>query len=188
MTIYIGSTCAQGIKIAINTAILEATTPGTVLPQLLNGDEKVLVIEWNGPLDEAMTAGFDAYRGDGRLTLLRPGHYSYLIPPSVDADDAAWNIRAGVPFWLLNTRDVSPVVMGIGVLHPLFSSATVVFYDHRSRQFAGKMYFGDPRVHYTRDLPEGVRTMEEERDWIEEAGGAMEPSPVMVPPFVVPWY
>ncbi|MCE2836201.1 MAG: hypothetical protein LW834_04355, partial [Cyanobium sp. 49614_E6] len=101
MTVFQGTTCAKGIRTAINKAIVEATTPGAVMHQLLDGADKVLVIEWNGSLDDAQVAGFNAYRGDGKLTLMRPDHRSYLVPPSVDVNDAAWNIRAGVPLWLL---------------------------------------------------------------------------------------
>jgi hypothetical protein len=187
MTIFQGPTLAQGIQTAINKAILEATTPGAVMHHLLDGSEKVLVIEWNGSLLDPHHAGFDAFRGDGKLTLLRPGHPSYQVPPSVDLDDAEQNIRAGVPLWLLNTSTGWPVVLGIGVLHPVYSSASIAFYDHASRQPLSRVYFADPRVDLRQALPEGHPLVAEQRAAIEEAGGAIEPTPLLAPVFTKAW-
>ncbi|MCE2836202.1 MAG: hypothetical protein LW834_04360, partial [Cyanobium sp. 49614_E6] len=92
------------------------------------------------------------------------------------------------PLWLLNISTGWPITVGIGVLHPVFTSATVVFYDHRTNHALGKMYFSDPRIHRGLPLPEGVVSMEEERERIEEAGGAMEPSPLLAPLFGKPWF
>ena len=187
MTIFQGPTLAEGIQTAINKAILEATTPGAVMHHLLDGQEKVLVIEWNGSLLDPHRDGFDAYRGDGKLTLLRPDHPSYQVPPSVDLEDAEQNIRAGVPLWLLNTSTGWPVVLGIGVLHPAYSSATIAFYDHQSRQPLSRVYFADPRVDLNKPLPEGCLPTTEQRAAIEEAGGGIEPTPLSAPVFTNPW-
>lgn len=187
MTIFQGSALAQGIKTAINKAIMEATTPGAVMHFLVDGRDKVLVIEWNGDLTSPHFDDYDAYRGDGKLTMLRPDHPSYQVPPSVDTDDAAWNIRFGVPLWLLNTSSGRPVVLGIGVLHPAYSSASIAFYDHENQKALDRIYFGDPRVDMRKQLPEGHPTMADQRAAIEEAGGALEPTPLWAPAFTKRW-
>lgn len=188
MSIIKGSTLAQGIQTALNKAILEATTPGPLLLQLMDGTDKVLVIEWNGNLHDPQSSGFDAYRGDGKVTLVRPGHISYQVPPSVDADDAAWNIRAGVPLWILNIAPPRPpVVVGIGVLHPVHNSATCAFYDPARKTALMRLYCGDPRFPLNEQWPDGLLSYAEQREQIEEAGGALEPTPLRRPVFTQPW-
>jgi len=188
MSIIEGTTLAQGIHTAISGAILEATTPGPLLLQLMDGTDKVLVIEWNGSLQNPQGSGFDASRGDGKVTLVRPGHVSYQVPPSVDTDDAAWNIRAGVPLWILNIgAPRPPMVLGIGVLHPVHNSATIQFYDPASKTALVRLYCGDPRFPYGEPRPEGLLSYEEQRTQIEEAGGAIEPTPLTRPVFTKPW-
>jgi len=188
MSIIKGSALAQGIQAAINKAILRATTPGPLLPQLMDGTNKVLVIEWNGNLHDPHGSGFDACRGDGNVTLVRPGTVSYQVPPSVDVDDAAWNIRAGVPLWILNIAPPRPpIVVGIGVLHPLHNSATCVFYDPVSKMAVLRLYCGDPRFPLDKPWPDGMLSYAEQREQIEEAGGALEPTPMSRPVFTQPW-
>jgi hypothetical protein len=188
MSIAADNNVVQGIQTAMGKAILEATTPGPLLLQLLDGTEKVLVIEWNGSLHDPVGSGFNAFRGDGKVTLTRPGHRSYQMPPSVDTDDAAWNIRAGVPLWILNICPPRPpVVLGIGVLHPVHNSATCVFYDPTSKEAVLRVYFGDPRYPINKPRPQELLSYEEQREQIEAAGGALEPTPMLRPVFTKPW-
>ena len=183
-------------------------TNNQLMVALLDGQDKVMTFEWNGDLlDMYNPNNFDKSRGDGRVRIIRPDHPSYLVPPSVDTNDSEFNIRAGVPLWLLNTRHTGanptganptranptgagvrrPIVLGIGVMHPRFSSATMVIYDPITDKKIASTYFGDPRHSTHLPWPEGLENYDEQLRWIEENGGDIEPTPFLRPSFNAPW-
>lgn len=114
-------TLALGLTQAIGTAIQTATTPGSILHHLIDGTPKCLVMEWNG--DPAQPhAPMDSRRGDGRVTLHRPGDPGYAMPFVHDSEDEGSDIRFGVPTWIINRHGLSADdgrdlrVIGVGKL------------------------------------------------------------------------
>jgi hypothetical protein len=183
-----GRTAAKCIERAINTALNAVATTNGLMFELMNGKDKIITFEWNGDLlDLDNRDNFDKSRGDGRVRIIYKGEPSYQVPPSVDIDDADFNVRAGVPLWLLNTSTARPIALGIGVMHPRYSSATMVIYDHVSDLKIATTYFGDPRHSTHLPWPEGLENYDEQIAWIEENGGSLQPTPVRRPIFVAPW-
>jgi hypothetical protein len=181
-------TLSESIQCAINAGLLLLSTTNQLATQLLNGNDKVIVIEWNGDIRRIHEDRFNPERGDGRVTITYPGQVSYQVPPSVDPDDAAFNIRMAVPLWLLNTNSRYPVVLGLGVFHPIYTSAQMVMYEPMTRRKVGSYYMGDPRVPFNQPLPEGHLHHREQGQILREAGCCMEPTPLLAPQFSVPWY
>jgi len=144
-------TFSMGLHLALNQAILQACLPGGgVMPALLDGTPKSLIAFWCGGQD-GHPGTFQPERGDGRLLLKRPGDFLYFEPWFVPPDH---NIRAGVPLWLLcNEPGQEPgpgAVLALGVLHPLFCSATVQTYHPETGEALDMLYLNDPRVEVNR--------------------------------------
>jgi hypothetical protein len=174
---------AQGIQRTMDHALLTLTTPGPFLHQLMDGSDKVLITFWEGDPAIGDHKEFNPERGDGRVLLLRPGMPGYAIPPSHDPDDAAADIRAGVPLWLLKSPDEfqsEPYVLGVGKLHPRWNSISLRLYCTASKQPLIDMYFGDPRIDMA-NPPEGHPSFKVQEEQIESAGGACEPMPYRAP-------
>lgn len=179
MTFYSTETgLAQGIRRTVQTGILLATaTPGPILAALTDGEEKVVVIHYFG---EEAGGSYDPNRKDGMVSLLRPDDAGYRCPPSVDLNDRATDIRAGVPLWLVRPGHDSALVLGIGRLHTRWNAAHIDFYDPISRRHAVRFLFTDPRMPLNQ-LPEGWPTPQEQQTEIDAAGGALEPAPLFAP-------
>lgn len=177
---------SMGKSVNVGLALLTTTPPLAI--QMLDGRDKVIIIEWNGDIDDVRLEDFDPQRGDGRVTIVRPGDRLYQVPPSVDLEDAEHNIRAGVPLWLLNTLTRRPIVLGVGVYHPVYSSASMVYYDTATGRKNASYYHGDPRINLHDPLPEGTLTVDEQKKRIKDSGGAIEPTPILRPSFKVAWH
>lgn len=174
---------------AVNLGIVLLSSTNQLSVQLLDGRDKVIVIEWNGDTSQIDDPeNFDPLRGDGRVTITYPGQMSYQVPPSTDLDDINHNIRMAVPVWVLNTAMRKPVVLGMGHFFPLYTSAGMVFYDPQTRRKTGTYYMGDPRVRPSKPWPEGHPTLDEQRQHLLEANCGLEPTPILAPAFNVPWY
>lgn len=172
---------APGIQKAMDTAILLCTTQAAVASRFLTGEEKAICVFWQG--DPTRPGDFEPERGDGRIDLLYPGTPGYQLPPTFDAHDAAANLRAGVPLWLLHSGDAhrpEGYTLAVGALHPLHNSITADLYCPVSRHKLCRAYFGDPRrdMHHPQ---EGWLSFAEQKRQIEEAGGTPEHGPCRAP-------
>jgi hypothetical protein len=169
---------AEGIRRAVGKITCLATTPGPILPQLIQGGEKVLVAFYEGDIAENGGADFDEERGDGNVRLLFPGMPGFALPPSWRPDWDGQSIYAHVPLWLLqHPRGQSGelVTLGIGAVHPRWNSATISWYDPSSRKPLGALYCCDIRQRRSKEQ------MQQEMREIEAAGGNLAPVPVRAP-------
>lgn len=172
---------AFGIQKAMDTVILLCTTDPTVAARFLTGEDKVICAFWQG--DPTRPGDFNPQRGDGRTELLYPGTPGYQMPPTFDSNDAAANLRAGVPLWLLHSGDEQRpggYTLAVGALHPVHNSITADLYCPASRHKLCRAYFGDPRRDM-RSPQEEWPTFAEQKQQIAEAGGTPEPGPWLAP-------
>ena len=196
MTIYSSERkLAPSIKAGINHALggkLKHPAEG-VLPMLLDGSAKVLVIEWNGDLANAYEDCFDPARGDGQLHVLRPWESAYQVPSqfdyyfavqkaamqdagkgdaAVDPNAVPWNIRATVPLWVLGRPDNrgSRTVIASGGYHPRWAGATLDFFCPYGGQVLIRLYFSDVDTDHTMPGEDYVPSAQQTA-WINEAGG-----------------
>lgn len=140
-------TLAKGPHLALNRAILEACLPGAgIVPQLLDGTPKVLMAFWCGGVDGDLES-YDEARGDGGLRVLRPGDRLYFPQWYLQPEH---NIRAGVPLWLVRNEPHQEfdagTVLAMGLLHPLYASATIRMYHPETGEAQDEFYLSDPRV------------------------------------------
>jgi hypothetical protein len=138
----------RGPHTALNRAILTACLPGGgILPHLLDGTPKSLVAFWCGG-EQGDPDSYDEVRGDGHIVLQRPGADFYITPWFAGEDH---NIRAGIPLVLLQNppcaRPQAGPVLALGLLHPLFASATVEIYHRVTGEAQERLYLVDPRAH-----------------------------------------
>lgn len=147
MSIYTAKTgLACAINEAINLGMETAVDPAQgIIQQLLHGDEKALVIAWRGPIDpRAFHEDADPRRGDGAVTLVRPGDELYRLPNNIDIDSL--NIRMGVPLWVLGWENHGPITLAMGLFHPLFCSASLDVFSPQSGERLIRLYVVDHRV------------------------------------------
>lgn len=174
---------ASGITKAVNRALLLCTTTGQTASRFLDGTPKVITLFWEGDPIVGTQEDFEPERGDGRVEILYPGCAGYVLPPHWNLQDAACNIRAGVPMWLLKSGDEhqpEPYVLGMGVLHPRWSSATLDLYCSASRDRLCRTYFGDPRRDFNQPQPNWP-SIKEQKAQIAEAGGMPRTGPDRAP-------
>jgi hypothetical protein len=188
MTVNPHPALPKSIGLGLNLGIAVISTTSHLAIQMLDARDKVIIIEWNGDLDDVREDDFQPERGDGRVTLVKPGDRLYQVPPSIDPDDAGHNMRTGVPLWLLNTTRRVPVVLGIGVFHPIYTGASMVYYDITTGRKSFSAYHSDPRINLHEPLPEGMLTPQEQQKRITESGGDIEPTPILRPSFNVAWH
>lgn len=147
MTIYttktgLASAINETIKLGMETAIDPAQG---IIQQLLHGDPKALIIAWRGPMNPgAFHDDADPRRGDGAVTLARPGDALYRLPSNIDIDNL--NIRMGVPLWLLGWENHAPITLAAGLFHPLFCSASLDVFSPESAEHLSRIYQIDHRV------------------------------------------
>lgn len=159
---------------AINSALLATTTVtgGGLLPQLLDGRRKALVVRWCGNLNHDHH-DFLPYRGDGEVTLVQD-HPSLPVPPNLrHGGRRPWNIRAAVPLWLVHPTGSGLQVLGCGAVHPLFNSATIDHFNPATGEYVMRSYVSDPRVKLSDPPPEFLEVREQmQRIW--EMDGALD--------------
>lgn len=169
---------------AINSALLAATTEarGGLLPQLLDGRRKALVVRWCGDLNRD-TGDFLPCRGDGKVTLVQD-HPLLPIPPNLGGGYRhRWNIRAAVPLWLVHPTGSGIQVLGCGAVHPLFNSATIDHFSPATGEYVQRHYVSDPRVKLSDPPPDFIDVREQmKRVW--EMGGALDVVPPTHPPLL----
>ncbi|QPN61992.1 hypothetical protein [Synechococcus sp. CBW1004] len=174
---------ADGITKAVNCAILLTTTSAQTASCFLDGTPKIVVTFWEGDPFAGTQKDFDHQRGDGRVQIIPLGGEGDLLPPNRDLRHPDSNIRAGVPMWLLKSADAyqdHPYVLGIGALHPRWSSATLDLYCPSTRQRLCRTYFGDPRRDFNQPQPDWP-SFQEQKTQIREAGGMPDRGPDMAP-------
>lgn len=179
----------NAVNTAIQGAMIQATLPGEILPQLtLNAREKVLVIEWRGKRSDPIAA-FSHARGDGLVHLFYKGDKGYCLPPTHNPEAADRDIRCGVPFWVVNRPALfqkRPDVMAVGKIHPLHHAATYVLYGDDKRGNSGQIatiFQPDWRL-----TPEDLGLPDQEitndiRRVISDEGGDVEPPPWHCPTY-----
>lgn len=172
---------ADGIQKAMNAAILLCTTQPQIAMQFLSGEDRVICVFWEGDLNRP--EDFDPERGDGRIEILVPGAPGFQFPPTYEQDNAATNIRAGVPLWLLHPGDARQpegYTLAVGALHPRHSSITADLYCPETRRKLCRAYFADPR----RDMnhpQEDWLSFSEQKQQIDAAGGTPDHGPLLAP-------
>lgn len=147
MSIYTAKTgLACAINESINLGMEAAVDPAQgIIQQLLHGDEKALVIAWRGPMDpRAFHEDADPHRGDGTISLVRPGDELYRLPNNIDI--SSLNIRMGVPLWVLGWENHVPITLAMGLFHPLFCSANLDVFSPKSGERLIRLYVVDHRV------------------------------------------
>lgn len=172
---------AAGIQKAMDTIIILCSAHPQVAVRFLTGEDKVICAFWQG--DPTRPGDFVPERGDGRVELLYPGTPGYQMPPTFDQHDAAANLRAGVPLWLLHSGDAhhpEGYTLAVGALHPVHNSITADLYCPVSRHKLCRAYFGDPRRDM-RNPHEDWPSFAEQKAQIEEAGGTPDHGPCRAP-------
>lgn len=147
MALYTQQTgLAPAFTETVNIGLQQIVDPAQgLLQQLLDGSAKALIIHWRGPLQpEAFGDDAEKGRGDGSVALVRPGDPLYRLPANVD--QAALNIRMGVPLWVLGWEQQQPITLAMGLMYPLFASASLDVFSPQSGRHLARFYFADGRV------------------------------------------
>lgn len=146
MSIYTKSAgLAKGFHEAVLLGIQTIAEPanGLLLP-LLHGDNKALIIDWKGSLnEETFQQAANPARGDGDTRMTRPGDPLFQMPVNIDSQQL--NIRMGVPLWVLGWRDERPITLAMGLFHPVLSSASLDLYCPKTSHHLSRLYFIDER-------------------------------------------
>ena len=176
------------LRRTVACSIRKATEPGNILHRLLDGKPKMLISIWSGDAGTSQEEySFSPTRGDGS-TLLVPGD-SPLYHLREEPAPEHQNIQHGIPIWLLAAKnalsldDPSQVqVRGYGLVHPLFNSASLDYYD-MTGAFQFRQYLFDPRITQQQadgiDEAEHFRRLQDMSAWIDSASAT---APTWNPP------
>jgi hypothetical protein len=179
---------AHGILSAANKAILDLTAHPEALVNFIDGRQKVVVIEWNGdPGDGSDLQRFDQSRGDGDWAILSSGDDGYCVPEGITdfrlGEKGEHNWRLSVPLWLLNAQPdcEENYTLAVGFLHPLFSSATLCFYDWKTGNFIAQVYLCDPRYPRQKGDRWIDNAVKKQVSYIAARGGSIKAAPAQAP-------